>query len=135
MKLSVKVNFDFGKLANKMPTVINDFLNDSYANVVAKDSQEFIRSGQVTPPLAKSTLRKREREGYPKIPLLRTGELTKSLKKSKKGLQMKGYGVLQYNGFTRLGKPHAPSRPFLLVRNFTALKTTFQEAINTALRK
>jgi len=47
MKLEIKANFDFGKMANKLPKVIDKFLNESYADVVAKDSKKFIESGKV----------------------------------------------------------------------------------------
>ena len=54
MKLEIKTNFDFGKMADQLPKVIDKFLNDSYAGVVAQDSKKFIESGRVSPPLGEN---------------------------------------------------------------------------------
>jgi len=136
LKLKIKSNFNFGKLATKMPDVLDNFLNDSYADLLVDESKKFIKSGQVTPPLKRSTIKQRKKEGYGNKALFKTGALTNSLKKSKKGLQLKAYGVSHYNGFTIGSRGiKVPSRPFLVVRNFNKLKKVLQKAIHTALRQ
>ena len=133
MKLEIKANFDFGKMATKLPKIIDKFLNESYADVVAKDSRKFIESGQVTPPLKKSTIKKRTRDGYGTKPLYRTGDLAKSISKSKKGLRMKGYGTLHHEGFV-WGKSIDP-RPFLQVDNLSKITSKFYDALKVARKK
>ena len=133
MKLEIKTNFDFGKMADQLPKVIDKFLNDSYAGVVAQDSKKFIESGSVKPKLKESTLRKRSRDGYGTKPLYRTGELANSISKSKDGLKMKGYGTLHHKGFV-WGKSIDP-RPFLQVNNLSRIISKFFDALKTARKK
>ena len=44
MKLKIKTNFDFGKLSNKMPTIINDYLS-GYARGTETGSKQNIDNG------------------------------------------------------------------------------------------
>jgi hypothetical protein len=133
MKLEIKTNFDFGKMADQLPKVIDKFLNDSYAGVVAQDSKKFIESGRVSPPLKESTVKKRLRDGYGTKPLYRTGDLANSISKSKNGLEMKGYGTLHHKGFV-WGKSIDP-RPFLQVNNLSRIISKFFDALKTARKK
>jgi len=140
MKLEIKTNFDFGKMANKLPKVIDKFLNESYAGVVAQDSKKFIESGQVKPKLSKeSTIPIRTRDGFSKKPLYRTGTLADSITKSKKGLQMKSYGTLHHSGYSPTGGwikgKTVPPRPFLQVNNLSKIINKLFNALKVARKK
>ena len=143
MKLEIKANFDFGKMANKLPKVIDKFLNESYADVVAEDSRKFIESGKVKPALRDSTIELRKtKEPYPggKKPLYATGALANSLSKSKKGLRMKSYGTLHHEGFTTGKESWIPGktvrpRPFLQVDNLSKIISKFYDALKVARKK
>lgn len=101
MELEVRVGFDFGKLAQEMPTLINRFLNES-KNETAKVSKDFIKSGQVTPGILDKTQKRRIRRGNPpQPPLYETGELHDSIKPTKNGIEFKGYGAIHEYGIGR----------------------------------
>ena len=140
MKLEIKANFDFGKMANKLPKIIDKFLNESYADVVAKDSRKFIESGRVKPVLNQSTKEIRKKRGQGIKPLYATGALANSLSKSKKGLRMKSYGTLHHEGFTTGKKSWIPDkevkpRPFLQVDNLSKITSKFYNALKVARKK
>ena len=143
MKLEIKANFDFGKMANKLPKIIDKFLNESYADVVAKDSKKFIESGRVTPQLNDSTIEiRKNRKPYVggSKPLYATGALANSLSKSKDGLKMKGYGAVHHSGFTTGSRSMIPNkivrpRPFLQVDNLSKITSKFYDALKVARKK
>jgi hypothetical protein len=143
MKLEIKANFDFGKMANKLPKVIDKFLNESYADVVATDSKKFIESGKVKPALEDSTIELRKtKPPYPggKKPLYATGALAKSLSKTKKGLRMKSYGTLHHEGYTTSDRSWIKNkvvkpRPFLQVDNLSKITSKFYDALKVARKK
>ena len=133
MKIEIKANFDFGKMANALPKVIDKFLTESYADVVAEDSRKFIKSGQVLPELEPATIKRRERNNPPITgtdPLDATGALVKSIQKSKDGLRMKSYGTLHQEGFKNV-----PARPFLQVNNLSKIESKFHNALRVARKK
>ena len=141
MKLEIKANFDFGKMANKLPKVIDKFLNESYADVVATDSKKFIESGKVKPALKDSTKEIRKKRGQSGTkPLYATGALAKSLSKTKEGLRMKSYGTLHHEGYKTGKKSWIPDkvvkpRPFLQVNNLSKITSKFYDALKVARRK
>jgi phage gpG-like protein len=142
MKLKIKANFDFGKMASKLPKVIDKFLNESYADVVAKDSKKFIESGKVRPTLSKEStkeIRKKRGQNTTK-PLYATGALANSLSKSKKGLRMKSYGTLHLEGFRTAKSSMIPlkdvrARSFLQVDNLSKITSKFYDALELARKK
>jgi len=102
MKLEVKVNFDFNKLANDMPKLMDEFLMTSKEETV-KVSKEFIRSGSVTPALEKSTERSRRARGNPiSPPLYEYHTLHDSIKATKEGIEMIRYGLAHHVGYGKL---------------------------------
>jgi len=141
MKLEIKANFDFGKMANKLPKVIDKFLNESYADLVSKDSRDFITNGQVKPALKKSTkeIRKKRNQSGTK-PLYATGALVRSIRKTKNGIRMKSYGTLHHEGYKTgdgswiEGKTVKP-RPFLQVNNLSKITSKFYDALKLARKK
>ena len=99
MKLEMKVNFDFGKLADDLPKLL-----DNYAHRVSISSadraKEAIDSGKFT-PLADSTREIREKGQSPASgrtatnsfkPFVHTGRLRNSIKGTKDGIEMLEYG-------------------------------------------
>jgi|14_taG_2_1085336.scaffolds.fasta_scaffold00823_15 hypothetical protein len=110
MKLKMEVNFDFGKLANKLPKIIDNQL-DMMIISAERGSKENIDKG-VTPKLKDSTIRKRKRKNITGTkPLYETGELYRSIKGSKDGLEIQRGGIWHHKGIER------PQRPFIQVSN------------------
>ena len=73
MKLEVKVNFDFGKLANAIPEFIKQYTSD-YATESAEGSKAIIDSGALQ-PLGVVAQKMRKNEGFPVAPpLKKTGK-------------------------------------------------------------
>ena len=59
----VSVNFNFGRLSDKIESIINKYLNDDFAEQVVKASKEKIKSGKVTPALSPTTIAIRQKRG------------------------------------------------------------------------
>lgn len=109
MKLEIKVNFDFGKLSNDMPKIIEKH-TQRVARSSAKGSRENIDKG-VKPPLKKATIERRKRKGTGgSKPLFETGALHRSIKGTSEGLEMLEYGKYHHEGHS---KGHYPPRPFI----------------------
>ena len=107
MKLDVEVNFDFGKLANELPTMIDKFINESIDSTV-KFSKDYIKDGKVTPDILKATKDRRARRGNPRNPpLYETGELYKSIQNAKEGMSIQQGGLWHHTGHGN------PKRPFI----------------------
>jgi len=99
MKLTIKTNFSFGKLADSMPDLIDDYLG-GYAKEAEKGTKENIDKG-LSPDLEESTIQTRQHRGQPTDkPLYATGRLYSSIKANKNTLSMKGYGKLHHDGFS-----------------------------------
>tara|TARA_R100001530_G_scaffold11257_1_gene10878 strand:+ start:303 stop:773 length:471 start_codon:yes stop_codon:yes gene_type:complete len=106
LKISIKTNFSFAKLANKIPDIISSITSNA-AKSSAKESRKAIKSG-LSPPLEESTMNVRKSRGISgSTPLFATGTLYNSITSSKEGLTFgafgkngKEYGNLQRTGFT-----------------------------------
>ena len=117
MVSEIKVNFDFGKLANDMPKIINKHLQ-RVSRSAEEGSKANIESG-VSPKLEKSTIARRKRRGTGGTkPLFETGSLHRSIKGTSEGLQMFEYGKFHHEGHSR---GHFPARPFIDVSKKTIM--------------
>ena len=156
MKLKTTVNFDFGKLANKLPKLIEDHTH-RVAVSSADRAKEAIDSGKFE-PLKDSTVEIRAKGQSPSSgmtktssikPLVHTGRLRDSIKATKDGLEMLAYGQAHYQGgktsnnkftkqFNMVGK-NRPARNFLnqgmkLARNdISKLTKTLVKKIKQAM--
>ena len=102
MKLQVKSNFSFSKLANYIAAkAFSTKAGQVFGTHIADTSRKFIESGRVTPKLKKSTIQIRNARGTGgSRPLYETGALAKSLKATKDGqLKMLHYGKNHLEGF------------------------------------
>jgi hypothetical protein len=133
MKLEIKTNFDFGKMANKLPGIIEKTMQ-RYARSSATGSREAIDSG-VSPALEESTLKRRKRRGTGgSKPLYETGTLYRSIKGSSEGLEMKGYGFLHHTGDLH---PKTPQRKFIQISQKQIMPTLdkFKKDLKDARKK
>ena len=161
MKLTIKSNFSFGKLANRLPQLIQKQMQRT-ARSSAEGARERISKG-LSPPLQPSTLAIRKQRGTGgSKPLFETGALFKSIRGTSEGLEMLEYGFLQHKGFTPKKIPfvlgsltgqssgkefitfahnkkniQVPARPFIFPSEKTILKSfdAFKKDINKALKK
>ena len=96
----VSVNFNFGRLSDKLESIIDKYINDDFAEQVVKASKEKIKSGKVTPTLKKSTIEIREKRGTGgSRPLYETGALHDSIKKTSDGIEAIGYAGKHLKGY------------------------------------
>tara|TARA_R100001244_G_C5076538_1_gene112754 strand:- start:72 stop:515 length:444 start_codon:yes stop_codon:yes gene_type:complete len=125
----LKINFDFGKLAEKVPSIIDKYLNDSVAEDVIKASKAKIKSGNVRPMLStESTIPIRQRRGTGTTPLFESGRLHDSLIKSKEGIKVIDYGLLHLKGYTTKKGSLIPKKK-VPARNFIDIPKTFSDDI------
>ena len=107
MKLKIKTNFDFGKLSNKMPTIINDYLS-GYARGTETGSKQNIDNGLAD--IKDSTKKWRRSKGYPEHPPLKaSGKMYNSIKADKNKLKILDYGKWHDEGKV----PTTKARPFI----------------------
>ena len=112
MRISIESNFSFKKLAGKVDDIVDKYTED-VAGAYAQGEKDRIDS-RISPPLKPFTIRNR-RPGTGDLPLKETGALYKSLKGTKKGLEMLSYGAEHQKGYkAKLGNITAtiPARPF-----------------------
>ena len=141
MKLEVKVNFDFGKLANAIPELIKQYTSD-YARESAEGSKSIIDSGALQ-PLGVVAQKMRKNEGFPVAPpLKKTGKLYKSIKQKGDKVQMLAYGLLHNDGHKTHPKSAIPNvdvvaRPFIkpVIKTRKKIGANFLKNIRKALRK
>ena len=137
----ITTTFDFGKLASKIPEILDDLVEESkmvYAEMSVKNITEGLR------PLKKPSIEARKKGHYwgnKKVtptsktkPLDYTGDLIKSIKMHKQGIIMNEYGLHHHNGHSA---GHFPPRPFITPSKKTVLKSekAFKRDIDKAIRK
>ena len=133
MKLEIKTNFDFGKMANELPKIIEKTIQ-RYSRSAAQGSKEAIDRG-VSPALLQSTIDRRKRRGTGgSKPLYETGNLYRSIKGTSEGLEMKGYGFLHHIGDLH---PKTPQRQFIEVSKKQVMPVfdKFKKDLKTARKK
>jgi hypothetical protein len=96
MKIKIESNFSFKKLADKVDDIIDKYKEDA-SGAYADGSRKTINDS-ISPPLEDYTKRTRTNKVPGFIPLKDTGRLYKSLKGTKKGLEMLSYGLDQHRG-------------------------------------
>ena len=154
MRIKTEVTFDFGKLENKMPKIIEKYFQSAYRSS-AKGAKERIDKG-LSPPLKKSTIaiRKARGKGGTK-PLYETGDLHRSIKGTSEGIEMNKYGIYHHKGFTPKKRPikvvkgesewfilnkkgiKVPARPFIMPseKDITPAFERLRKGIRKALKK
>ena len=141
IEIKKKSNFSFKKGANRIADIINQ-----QPIKIAKESAKNIRGNilkGLRPPLKKSTMDLRKKAGIDGAnPLFATGKLYKSIKNTKKGVQMLEYGKLHHEGFTTGAKSkipgkRVPARPFIFpgVKDMLKITKTIIKHINKVMRK
>ena len=99
MKITIKTNFDFGKLAREMPKIIREYKTE-YAKGTEEGSKQNIDKG-LKPNLKTSTLEVRKaRKVSGKKPLKATGALYNSIKSNSSQLKFLQYGQYHREGYT-----------------------------------
>ncbi len=157
MKLEIKTNFNFGRLAEKFKNIQNDYLSDFSAGS-AESTKGSIDDG--LQPLTDVTKQIRKIKGISgNTPLKATGKLYNSIKNKKNALVMEKYGIYHQEGFTPKKKPlvinkkvvtgqggkpffvnntsvTVPARPFISIdaKNKSKLDRKFVNDLNKALR-
>ena len=102
--IEIKKNFDFFKLLKEFPKVMSDG-GRRITRSAAKGARQRIESG-LAPTLKNSTLDLRKERGIGgSKPLFATGELHRSIKSTKEGLEMLHYGWYHHKGFTAKNVP------------------------------
>jgi hypothetical protein len=122
IKTRATSNFSFRKLADAFDEVFDDFLEKDFAEDAIKSAKEIIKGGK-TRELLPSTIKRRRRRGTGgTTPLYETGNLYRSLKKVKGGIEMANYGIHHQKGF-RVGKTKVPPRRFISGEGLMSAKT------------
>lgn len=91
MEIKVKVNFDFGKLANSMPNIVNKYVEGYVKETEVQTKKNIDRSKDKFGGSLKINYRKGQ-------PLFDTGSMYNSIKQNKKSLSIKKYGYLHDRG-------------------------------------
>ena len=156
MKLQIKTTFDFGKLERQMPKIIEKHMQ-RVGRSSAQGAKENISKG-LAPPLKQSTIAIRKQRGTGGTkPLFETGQLFRSIKNTKDGLQMNRYGIYHHRGFktgkltltkfqgeqyetsaaSMIPNKKVPARPFIFPSEKTILKAfdAFRKDLRKALKK
>jgi hypothetical protein len=164
VKLQIKTTFDFGKLSGKIEKIIEN-LTANIGKASSVGIKQAIESGTYK-KLSDTTIDIRKRGISPNAggiatgstkPLIHTGELLRSIKPKKGGVELFKYGLYQNAGYTtsnnaftmayfketgkQLANKKVPARPFidrgLLMKtkeNKEAFKN-FSRAIKRSLKK
>ena len=149
MKLKISVGVDFGKLANEMPKILEKFIENNTKQSAAATKATIDKGLK---PLKKSTQEIRQIRGESgNKPLKASGALYKSIKSSKKGLQMLRYGTYHQDGFVPKKIPTpvkknkvyfvnnkkniaVPARPFITLgvskQSTSEMKKSMQKALS-----
>jgi len=131
MEVKVSVNFDFGKLSDKLDNIIDDYTS-GYAKDAEQGSKAVIDSGNL-PKLKESTKKWRKSKGYPTSPPLKaTGKLYNSIKSEGSSLK-----VIQYGKWHNDGKvPTTVAREFITTtsKNKQKLDKKFIKDIKKTLK-
>tara|TARA_Y100001963_G_C6467993_1_gene303170 strand:+ start:131 stop:535 length:405 start_codon:yes stop_codon:yes gene_type:complete len=106
MKLKIKSNFSFSKLASYVKSEkFNKEQSKLVGPPIVESSKKFIREGKVRPDIKQITkdIKRRRGSPTPNIPLMDTGNLVNSLKATTKGIIGASYGKkhLEGDGITR----------------------------------
>ena len=123
MKIETKRNFDFVMLKKNFKKPFKNFQTDNLDNVAKQLKENITKGTYFNNPIHEVTKEVRRLRGSKSAtkPLVDTGRLLKSIKKTQKGISTKGYGVLQNDGYkTKPGHafyaPHKKAKNKRLIR-------------------
>ena len=145
MKLTIKTNFDFGKLADQMPKILREY-EAEYAKGTEQGSKENIDKG-LKPDLRESTKQIRKVRSVSNAqPLKASGALYNSIKSNSSQLEFLKYGQYHREGFTPKKIPtKVKNNKFFLVNNknnisvpardFVGITDKTRNKINSDFRK
>ena len=133
IKTRATSNFSFKKLLDNLDDIVGDYFEDSYEDL-AESARNAIKNSTGLRKLKKRTIKIKKKRLYKKglcMPttnkntLLHTGNLLRSIKATKKGVEMVDYGKHHMEGFTivenkwtkkfaprAIGKQVKPRNPF-----------------------
>ncbi len=115
MKLEIKTNFSFSKLANYVKSgKFDEEQSKIVGSNIVESSKKFIREGKVRPDIKQITKdikrRRRPPSPTPDIPLMDTGNLVNSLRATREGIMGADYGIKHLKGIGKL-----PVRNFIVI--------------------
>jgi|TARA_R110000772_G_scaffold146971_1_gene257412 hypothetical protein len=130
MKLEVKVNFDFGKMAQALPKAIDDYTKE-YVKDSAMQTKKNIDSSK---DKFGKPLKIQYRDGQP---LKLTGEMYNSIKQNKNSLSIKEYGYYHDQGLVKTVKGSSNTSNFISTspENKNKIDDKFMQSVRKALRK
>ena len=105
MEIQVKIDFDFEHPSRNMKRIMSEFTEKALPNV-EKQLKNNITDFKGAPISQTTATVRRIRNNMSKKPLIDSGALLKSIKKTKKGISFKKYGVFQDEGY-RIKQKHA----------------------------
>ena len=99
MELQVKINFDFKYPSKNMKKIMSEFTEKTLPNV-EKQLKKNISAFKGAPISDTTKTIRRLRFNMTEKPLIDSGRLLKSIKKTKNGISFKKYGLFQDEGYT-----------------------------------
>tara|TARA_R100000908_G_C3706341_1_gene114735 strand:+ start:132 stop:533 length:402 start_codon:yes stop_codon:yes gene_type:complete len=133
MKLKITTNFSFNKLAQKMPELLKKYSN-KYAMGAEVGTRNNIKdSVNIRGQQLKSfTARRQNRK-----PLIKTGNMNKSIKSSKNTLSILEYGYKHNQGLWDNVRPETDLKDFIgITKEYeNTISKKFIKNINSALKK
>ena len=109
MQIQTSRNFDFVKLKDNQRKAFKKASTENLDNVMDQLKQNIISGRHIEEPLSDMTRSVRLIRGIPHTkPLIATGKLLQGMKKTKSGISVKRYGIMQDEGYlVNDGKEHA----------------------------
>jgi hypothetical protein len=132
-QIDVKITYDAGRLAKKMPNMIKQLIKD-YTIQTGNHIKSNIFTGEVSPDIRKTTKRIRRKRGQlGSPPLFASGKLYKSIKvkelKTGAKISMLLYGALHHKGYntapnSMIPRKKVPKRPWITPKKGTLKRLT-----------
>ena len=145
MKIEYKTYVYFDSLLKKVEDKESkSSLNRLLIDEIALSSRKYIRADKVRPELKPSTIKSRKSQGISgTTPLLATGNLTRSIKATGKGISFANYGRYHRKGYTTAKGADVPAREFISIKAdekekskiISKVRKRYVKLINKNLRK
>ena len=133
MKLKITTNFDFGKLKNQMPNIIKEHLANYAIGTEDGTKSNIKNSVNIRGQELKSfTAKKQNRK-----PLIKTGNMNKSIKSSNNTLSILEYGYKHNQGLWDNVRPETDVRDFIgITKEYEkTISKKFIKNVNKSLKK
>ena len=133
MELKIKTNFDFGKLASKMPKIISEYITG-----YAKDTEQGTKSNlDNSVKNDGKALRSFTSEKENRKPLIKTGKLYNSIQAEKDGLSILEYGYKHHTGKWGHLRSETETDNFIgtTKSNEEVINKKFMNIVNKSLKK